>query len=81
MVKKKPQFVLIKDRALAARIHRKLMKEGQQLCKCRPGTATHKQLGDYYIVDQFQALLSTHQDLETLGRKMGMLKPYEKLED
>ena len=81
MAKKKPAVVSISERALLARIQRKLKLDGQKLLKCRqPDPATYAQLGLYYIVDD-QTIVATHQELEKLAKALGCLKPYEKLED
>lgn len=81
MAKKKPAVVTIAERALLARIQRRLKLDGQKLLKCRhQDPATYAQLGTYYIVDE-HTIVATHQEPETLGRELGVLKPYEKLED
>jgi hypothetical protein len=81
MAKKKTVLIRISERALVARIQRKLKADGQQLRKCRHDTAGYNQLGQFFIVDQFDAIVSTHHELATLGKELNVLKPYEKLED
>lgn len=81
MVKKEKLLVPISERALVARIQRKLKPDGQRLIKHRVGTPAYNGLGQYCIVNQFDADPATHQDLEKLAKALGCLKPYEKLED
>lgn len=80
MTIKKSSRVSISERALLGRIQRKLKTNGQKLVKCRPDTAAYAELGSYYITDG-RAVIAQHRELEVLGRELGVLKPYEKLED
>ncbi|MEN9557501.1 MAG: hypothetical protein RLZZ232_3787 [Planctomycetota bacterium] len=70
----------LSERALLARINRKLVAECRQVRKCRVGTSGHAELGDYYCVDlQSNFVDSKHIDLQIWGRKMKVLAPYEEL--
>jgi hypothetical protein len=76
--------VPVSKRALIQRINRQLAKEGQagQMVKATRGDSARKELGDYYAVDLGRnAVVSKQVDLEDLGRKLGVLQPYERLEE
>jgi hypothetical protein len=79
----------ITERALIRRINRKLAHDGQRLRKTRPagyglpgGLPTYPtELGEFHIVDNWtSALVSGHENPEELGRELGVLRAYEKLE-
>jgi hypothetical protein len=70
----------ISERALLARINRKLASEYQIVKKCRKDSKWHNRLGDYYHVDFFSnGILGMDEDLEELGTELGVLKPWEQL--
>ncbi len=72
--------VPISDRALLARINRKLAKKMQTLRQCRAGSRWYHELGDYYILDLNRNwIVDKHCDAETLGREIGVLREYEVL--
>jgi hypothetical protein len=80
-MKKKPLLVPITRRALVQRIGRALGRKGERLkANSRPGPAAD--LGNYYTVDiNRRSVVQTHlDDLEKLGRELGVLKPYERIE-
>jgi hypothetical protein len=80
-MKKKPLLVPITRRALVQRIGRALEKKGERLvANSRPGPAPD--IGNYFTVDiDRKFVVQTHlDDLEALGRKLGILKPYERVE-
>ncbi len=73
------KFIPISERALAQRINRRLQRE---LCGLRQARdlQTSIELGDYFVVDHRQNIpVDFHVDLEDLGRKLGVLKHFEKL--
>ena len=71
----------ISERALVARIRRKLAKDGETLNACRADSRWHSELGYWYIVDtNTNFITARHCDLETLGREVGALKPFEELD-
>lgn len=78
---KRATTVPISERALVARINRQLNKEDQQLRKCRPDQRGYGELGDFYIVGDRTGVEAQHVDIERLGKELGVLKPYEKLDD
>lgn len=69
--------VKLTERALVQRIKRKLEKEQKCLKKSRGGPF-HEELGDYYVVGPIE-VVSTHVDIEALGRKLNVIKPFETL--
>lgn len=70
--------VPISERALKQRINRALAADGQALRAARG--AASAELGEYFIFDIHRdTVKSTHQDLEVLGKKLGVLKAYESL--
>jgi hypothetical protein len=71
--------ILLSERALIARINRKLIKEEETLCKTR-GERWHSDLGYYYIVNiRFNSVTAAHLDIEKLGRELGLIRDYETL--
>lgn len=72
--------VPVVTRTLMARVQRRLNTEGQKLKKCLPHANAYPSLGEYYIVSSLDnTLVATHQDLGTLGKELGVIKPYEVL--
>lgn len=68
---------IITEKALLARINRKLSAEGEQLRKSR-GARCILDLGEFYVRDFSMNFVSeTHVDPEALGRDIGVLKHYE----
>jgi hypothetical protein len=63
----------VTERAIQRRINRVLAKQGQRLCRSRPGRA-ESDLGGYYIIDVYQnVVLATHVDLDQLARELGCM--------
>jgi hypothetical protein len=74
--KQKDQKVPITKRALVQRINRHLRKRNEAL-RGKRGPNT----GEYYLVDfKRNTLIEDAVAVETLGRELGVLKPYERLE-
>lgn len=70
----------VTQRALLARVNRKLAADGQRMKQARQGTRAHQDLGDFYVIDLSRnALEASHCDLETWARDMGAMAPYERL--
>ena len=69
------------ERAVQARINRKL-KGGSVIKKCRRGKGwTYHDLGDYYEIDRMtSSVIATHIDLEEYARELGCLADYESME-
>jgi hypothetical protein len=87
----KKQTVPVSERALIQRINRALAKEVNPSClKKTRGARAGEALGTYYTVDIQHGRPSTamsqgvgyaNVDLEKFGRKLGVLQPYEHLEE
>lgn len=74
--------VPVSERAVFARVKRKLAQDGEILKKCRFDSRWYNDLGDYYTVDaQFNAIRDRQVPLEAWAREMGLLQPWEQLED
>ena len=66
-------------RAVIARITRKLKPDMEQLKKCR-SPKWESELGQYYTVDlRRNCILDRNESPDKLARKLGVLKPYEKV--
>jgi hypothetical protein len=80
-----PTKVPVSERALIARINRKLKQEGRQL-KTKRGNWREDISGPYYVLDVKRNAIvaggSAHSrvDLEKLGRECGALEKWEVLE-
>jgi hypothetical protein len=81
MGKQTADFVPVSARALEQRINRKLAAQGEKLKRCRSDRWRHD-LGDYYVINVDKNIIVFKQvNLEVLGRELGALAPYERLED
>ncbi len=70
----------ISERALFARVNRKLAKEFQSIRRCRADTRGYETLGDFFLVDfRDNAVLGHDIDLEGFARELGVMKPWEQL--
>ena len=68
------------ERALVARINRKLADESRVLRRCRRNSRWYDELGDYYMLNVRTNLIEAKRvSLEKWGREMAVLKPYEVL--
>ncbi len=75
------QKVIVSERALVARINRKIKGEELQLKKCREGSRGFSTLGEYYTVDFSRNTVSDSQiDLSDYAKKLGVLADHEVLE-
>ena len=73
--------VPVSERALIARINRKLKPEGEKLKKLR-GDRWLNDLGQYYVVDvSYNALTHPHVSLEDFARECGVLQDWEHLDE
>lgn len=73
--------VVVSERALLARLNRKLAHEGLQIKKCRMNSRFYHDLGDYYIIDiRLNFIKSKDVDLKRLGKSENVLAGYEELE-
>ena len=66
-------------RALTQRINRKLATEGQKLLAAR-GETQKAEVGNHFIIDtEKNVVVAKNVDLEKLGKKLGVIKPFETL--
>jgi hypothetical protein len=79
MKKKAKQIkVPVSERALVARINRKLAHQGEKLFRSRR-VQMQVTVGDFYVVDlERNTTPGQAVDLESLAKELGALKPYEK---
>ena len=72
----------ISERALIARINRKLLLLGHQLHKCREDSRWFAETGEFFIHnEQARRFETTDVDLEALGRELGVMRETETLAD
>jgi hypothetical protein len=69
----------ITERALFARVKRKLAHDGLILRKCRENSQWRNDLGNYYAVDVRNCIAGRYDDLESEGRELGVLKAHEEI--
>ena len=68
------------ERALIARINRKLANDSQALKKCRENSQWFNELGYYYIVDEtLNTITAQNIKLDKLGKELGVLAEFEEL--
>ena len=71
----------ITRRALIQRINRALQQRDEQLRAAR-GPRQQRELGDYWILDlRKRCVASKNIDPEKLARELGVLQPYESVEE
>ena len=76
----KLQKVPVSERALVARVNRKLAAEDKALKRCRQDSHSYYQLGDYYMVGYYNnAIYRMQCNLEQEARDLGVLKKWEML--
>jgi hypothetical protein len=72
----------VSRQALIARVNRRLAKQNESLRRCPENRRDYRTLGDFYILDiSRNAVLAKHVDLQKLAKKLGSLKPGERLSD
>ena len=75
----KKQRVGVTESALIQRLNRKLKADGAKLKTAR-SEGVERDVGRYFIVDvQRNFIAIQHVDLEELGRKLEVLKPWEEV--
>ena len=76
----KVQKVPVSERALLARLNRKLAKDDRKVCRSSPRDR-HIQ-GEFYLVDvHINGVIGYDVSLENLGHELGVLKGWEELSD
>jgi hypothetical protein len=84
---KKKVTVNVSERALMARVNRKLRHKHEQVRKARgfwdgPRYYDHPELGRYYVVSHSSNTIEAMDiDLESLARDLGVLAAWEKMEE
>ena len=74
-------IVKISQLELVRRINQKIAKNIEEVTKSRDGES-HKETDQYYTIEFDQDKITiTDVDLEKLGKELGVLKDFEKLED
>jgi hypothetical protein len=69
--------VPISHRALWQRVDRKL-RQRDELLKAARSERGRQQLGDYFVISsKYGGIVQDHVDIETLARKLGVLKSWE----
>jgi len=77
----KKERVAVSMRALVQRINRHL-KENDEIMKSPRGRRMRWDVGDFYVIDaKRNFVVSKDVDPEALGRELGVLKPWEKVEE
>lgn len=80
--KAKRQRVPVSERALVARVNRKLARGNQQLRRGRQEAIGRHDLGWFFVVDvNGNYIVEKDVDLEELGRRLEVLKGWEQLAD
>jgi len=69
----------LNERAMMARINRKLATKGQKIVRTPPNSHWFNELGRFHIVDRNLNAITAHgiDDLEGLSKELGTLKPGE----
>jgi glycine cleavage system regulatory protein len=79
MKKLTTEKIQITERALFQRINRLLHKQGGNL-RTAHNQRIKASMGRYYIIDtEHNAISALHVDLEKLGRKLGVIEPWEEV--
>ena len=74
-------IVKITQRELVRRINQKIAKNIEGVKKSKDGE-THNETDEYYTIEFDQNnIITTDVDIEKLGKELGVLKDFEKLED
>jgi hypothetical protein len=72
--------VPVSERALVARINRKLEGDSEAIRRCRRDSKGWSELGDYYLIDlEKNCLIAKDVDLQDFARKLGVLANHEAL--
>ena len=75
----KQDKIVINARALIARINRKLAPDQVLQSNGRSGRLT-VEMGAHYVLDlKAKRVMQKHVDIATLGKKLGVMKPWEEL--
>lgn len=73
--------VSVSERAIVARINRKLAKEMQSLRRCREDSRGFNDLGSFYILDLHRnSVEAMHVDVKKLARELDVIADFETIE-
>ena len=73
--------VPVGERSLVQRLNRRLAKDHQKLCMSR-SRAARSEFGKFYIADTATGeVTAALLDLQGLGRDLGVLQPWEQLQE
>lgn len=68
----------VSEKALMARVNRKLAKDGERILKSREGSRLRGNVGDFYLLDVSRnTVLNTHIELGHFAKQRGILRDYE----
>jgi hypothetical protein len=69
----------VRERALIARINRKLAP-GEMALRIARGASAQHDVGQYYLLNwRRESVVRTHVSLEQLARELGVLRPWEEI--
>lgn len=74
--------VKVTEKAVVARIRRKLASDGESLRRCRPNSRSYHELGDWYTTDdRIGAVIHKGINIAELAKELGVLKDWEEIDD
>lgn len=65
-------MIAICERAIVARINRKLSKTGERLRVCRESSKWFNDLGRYYMINDRNVICAAHIDLEQWNKQLAV---------
>jgi len=80
MKKKTEAKIARSERAVIARINRKLARDGEKLHKARRPVQIWTSPVDYYVIDDSNCITAEVHDLEDFARQCDALKKWETIE-
>ena len=79
-MEKQPTTITDSERALIARVNRKIKDDELLLLKKTRGATALADVGEFYIMNPYRNVLMFHHvNLEAYAKDCGALRPYEKL--
>ncbi len=82
MGKAKVKKVPVSERAILARINRKLAKSEQVVKKCRTDSRWYGECGNYYAIDlRTNCIQAKHIDLEDWAKELDVIEPFEEVSE
>lgn len=71
------RYIPVSERALIARVNRKLSKEYKRIRKTRPDSRARYNLGIYYLLNHLNNIIDSGFNLEAMADKCGVLHERE----